>query len=819
MQSTISDAPFVRHVAGDNSGITVCVRVRPSDKPSAVSVVGKSVVVQDSQQFNYDYCWDGSASQEAVYKVVGAPVVDNLLKGFNQCIFAYGMSGSGKTHLVFGSLASNETMGLIPRISEEIFSRLSGTNGELLPRYTLTTSFIEIYCEQIKDLLADGSATPDGSLRVRQSSAKGVYVSGATVKPLNQLQDLYEALAIGQKRRSVAATNLNSQSSRSHSIFTINTLERKGASYTVTKIHLVDLAGSEPINKSGVEGIHAREAIKINKSLSQLGLVINKLAERAGKNIRRASEHIPYRDSVLTFLLSEALGGNSKTTMIATISPDTDNLTETLSTLRYAATAKKITNNVKANELLEEDVAKAMMLLKEENGTLTAVKQELMLECASLRSKIQLLERRVEDGELAVSVAVSEAYAKGNEAMERKDATIAELQTLHTAALSDADRRAATLVSNLTDLRDKLTDTDGKLTDARDELEDTRRDLAAARHDLAAHQALIDKLTADIAERQREITKLEQDIIDLNFRLHDAEQERDEYKRQVSDMDRAHWNKTASLASVSRKSAVLEEQTMRLVAESMSVLQDIASKNDIDLDAVESSEESDAETVAAADDEICGCEDGCERCRAPPPSRPSAQRYLAEKLNKALHRRYSTLVEELSGARRAALEAQHLTASVQEAEEKLAKAQAALEAAKKMESEAREREQKAKVAEEAYRSAVRQAEAGKIVAHELPVAPPSVVKFDGAMISLQRPALSPQGDRIQLTSVGEIIVMPFKYFVKPTNGPQQELVCNQLFPSRPYTLHIKPKNNGATVSIHIGDFRSYLELPVPKPHA
>ncbi|XP_046384192.1 kinesin-like protein KIF13A isoform X3 [Ischnura elegans] len=289
------------------------------------------------------------ASQEVVFNCLGRDILDNAFQGYNACIFAYGQTGSGKSYTMMGS---GDSKGIIPRLCDSLFERIAQKeNAELSCK--VEVSYMEIYNEKVHDLL---DPKPNKkSLRVREHNVLGPYVDGLSQLAVAAYEDIDALMAEGNKSRTVAATNMNSESSRSHAVFSViltQTLTDSASGVSgekVSRMSLVDLAGSERAVKTGAIGDRLKEGSNINKSLTTLGLVISKLADQSsgGKN---RDKFVPYRDSVLTWLLKDNLGGNSKTVMVATLSPSADNYEETLSTLRYADRAKRIVNHAVVNE-------------------------------------------------------------------------------------------------------------------------------------------------------------------------------------------------------------------------------------------------------------------------------------------------------------------------------------------------------------------------------------------------------------------------------------------------------------------------------------
>ncbi|CAB3402209.1 unnamed protein product [Caenorhabditis bovis] len=291
------------------------------------------------RSFYFDAVFPPNTDQATVYNIAARPIIDNVLKGYNGTIFAYGQTGTGKTFTMAGDMEKAELRGIIPNSFAHIFDHIAKCQHDTT--FLVRVSYLEIYNEDIRDLLAkDGTGT---NLEIKERSDIGVYVrnlSSVTVGSASQMQKIME---FGNKNRKVGATAMNIESSRSHAMFTVTIESSKGGLVTQGKLQLVDLAGSERQSKTGAQGERLKEAAKINLSLSTLGNVISSLVD--GK-----STHVPYRNSKLTRLLQDSLGGNSKTVMIANIGPATYNYDETLSTLRYANRAKNIQNVARINE-------------------------------------------------------------------------------------------------------------------------------------------------------------------------------------------------------------------------------------------------------------------------------------------------------------------------------------------------------------------------------------------------------------------------------------------------------------------------------------
>ena len=273
------------------------------------------------------------SSQDQVYEFIGGPTVSDVLDGYNGTIFAYGQTGSGKTYTMIGDIYDNTNKGIIPRSISSIFS--SASKAPLDIEFTLKVSMLEIYKERLRDLLGGSE-----ELKIKECPIKGIYVYGLTEIFVATEAELLAAIETGEKQRTVASTRMNQLSSRSHQLFTIeirqkfsNETEKKGV------LNLIDLAGSEKIKD--VTGGNLDETKKINLSLSALGNVIHALTSM--------SDHVPYRDSKLTRLLQESLGGNYKTSLIITCSPHSKNIEETINTLKFAQRAKKVKTSAKIN--------------------------------------------------------------------------------------------------------------------------------------------------------------------------------------------------------------------------------------------------------------------------------------------------------------------------------------------------------------------------------------------------------------------------------------------------------------------------------------
>ncbi|XP_038271671.1 kinesin-like protein KIF1A isoform X23 [Dermochelys coriacea] len=359
------------------ASVKVAVRVRPfnsremgRDSKCIIQMTGNTTTIVNPKQpkempksFSFDYSyWSHTtpedinyASQKQVYQDIGEEMLQHAFEGYNVCIFAYGQTGAGKSYTMMGRQEKDQ-QGIIPQLCEDLFSRINDTTNDNMS-YSVEVSYMEIYCERVRDLL---NPKNKGNLRVREHPLLGPYVEDLSKLAVTSYNDIQDLMDSGNKARTVAATNMNETSSRSHAVFNIIFTQKRHDAETdvttekVSKISLVDLAGSERADSTGAKGTRLKEGANINKSLTTLGKVISALAEvDSGPNKnkkKKKTDFIPYRDSVLTWLLRENLGGNSRTAMVAALSPADINYDETLSTLRYADRAKQIRCNAVINE-------------------------------------------------------------------------------------------------------------------------------------------------------------------------------------------------------------------------------------------------------------------------------------------------------------------------------------------------------------------------------------------------------------------------------------------------------------------------------------
>ncbi len=352
-------------------------------------------VGEDKQKFVLDHVFGVNSTQMEVYETVGKETIEDVINGYNGTVLAYGQTGSGKTYSMFGPDIYDEAQkGLIPRMALEIF-KVWDYNPEV-KELGVSCSMLEIYKENLKDLFSEEAV----ELKIKESPQRGIYVEGLSEEPLGSEEELMYWIGVGEARRVWAETRQNAVSSRSHTLFMIEVKQTLANDSELRGIlNLVDLAGCEKVGRSGAQGQTFEEGTKINLSLSALGNVIHALTS--------GLDHIPYRDSKLTRLLQESLGGNYKTTLIVACSPHSSQLAETLSTLKFAQRAKKIKNRVQVNVKSSPDqLLKIIEQLKDE-----------------LREKTAQIERLTSPGAAGMGCGSSNS----NSSVELRSATLSQL--------------------------------------------------------------------------------------------------------------------------------------------------------------------------------------------------------------------------------------------------------------------------------------------------------------------------------------------------------------------------------------------------------
>ncbi|EAR93752.2 kinesin motor catalytic domain protein (macronuclear) [Tetrahymena thermophila SB210] len=396
--------------ADDSANIRVICRMRPLNSLEK-STGGETCIEYDEKrifckvigtekphEFTFDRVFGPNVAQKDVFEIVASPVIESVMAGYNGTIFCYGQTSSGKTFTMEGPDDVNqETKGLIPRMMDRVFETILNSSEDL--EFQIRVSFLEIYNEKVQDLL-----DPDkNNLQIKENKARGIYVQDATEVYVTSAIEMNQVMKTGSSNRTIAATRMNERSSRSHSLFYLQVFKKnlQNDTTTISKLYFVDLAGSEKISKTNVSGQQLEEAKNINKSLTCLGMVINALTSN-GK------EHVPYRDSKLTRILQESLGGNARTTLVINISMCSYNDKETLSTLRFGFRAKSIKNKPKKNE---EKSAKELMLLLEAAESKIKYQEEiistLQLQIGGDRASIDTLKSQDGDRKDSLSRPVS----------------------------------------------------------------------------------------------------------------------------------------------------------------------------------------------------------------------------------------------------------------------------------------------------------------------------------------------------------------------------------------------------------------------------
>jgi len=502
-----------------------------------------------------------NSRQSDVFDFSIRSTVDDILNGYNGTVFAYGQTGAGKSYTMMGSDIDNENQkGIIPRIVEQIFASIMTSPGNM--EYTVRVSYMEIYMERIRDLLAP----QNDNLPVHEEKSRGVYVKGLLEIYVSSVLEVYEVMRRGGLARATAATNMNQESSRSHSIFVI-TIGQKNVETGSAKsgqLFLVDLAGSEKVGKTGASGQTLEEAKKINKSLSALGMVINSLTD--GK-----STHIPYRDSKLTRILQESLGGNSRTTLIINCSPNSYNVEETLSTLRFGVRAKKIQNKAKINAELSPTELRA--LLKKAQNQVTTFEEYM----SSLEGEISLWR----NGESVPQEQWTPARTKDGLQQKRSDMRVpmtpstvmgVDPKRPDTPSRSDSrlelDRASTPSVILDKDEREEFLRRENELQDQLAEKESqmfkVEQDLDAARGELAALQLLQRRTASDSERLQSESNDLRLHVERIQFENKESTITMDALKEAnaelTSELDEIKHQLLDSKISVSETNAALDEK-------------------------------------------------------------------------------------------------------------------------------------------------------------------------------------------------------------------------------------------------------------------
>ncbi|KAF2035694.1 kinesin family protein-like protein [Setomelanomma holmii] len=418
-------------------------------KAAKAAIEGTKTFAFDKSYWSFDKKDPNYAGQDNLHEDLGKPLLDNAFQGYNNCIFAYGQTGSGKSYSMMGY---GQEYGIIPKICQDMFERIKSMQSDKNSSFTVEVSYLEIYNERVRDLL---NPSNKGNLRVREHPSTGPYVEDLAKLVVQSFPEIENLMDEGNKARTVAATNMNETSSRSHAVFTLTLTQKRHDVETsmsgerVAKISLVDLAGSERATSTGATGARLKEGAEINRSLSTLGRVIAALADMSSG---KKKTQVPYRDSILTWLLKDSLGGNSMTAMIAAISPADINFEETLSTLRYADSAKRIKNHAVVNEdpnarmirELKEELAKLRSQLGGGSGGAGGILEEQYAPDTPLDKQIVSITqedgtvKKVSKAEIVEQLNQSEKlYQDLNQTWEEKLAKTEEIHKEREAALEE----------------------------------------------------------------------------------------------------------------------------------------------------------------------------------------------------------------------------------------------------------------------------------------------------------------------------------------------------------------------------------------------
>lgn len=521
-----------------------------------------------TKPYAFDRVFQSNTSQEQVYNDCAKKIVKDVLEGYNGTIFAYGQTSSGKTHTMEGKLHDPEGMGIIPRIVQDIFNYIYSMDENL--EFHIKVSYFEIYLDKIRDLL-DVSKT---NLSVHEDKNRVPYVKGCTERFVCSPDEVMDTIDEGKSNRHVAVTNMNEHSSRSHSIFLINVKQENTQTEQKLsgKLYLVDLAGSEKVSKTGAEGAVLDEAKNINKSLSALGNVISALAE--------GSTYVPYRDSKMTRILQDSLGGNCRTTIVICCSPSSYNESETKSTLLFGQRAKTIKNTVCVNvELTAEQWKKKYEREKEKNKT--------------LRNTIQWLENELNRWRNGETVPIDEQFDKEKANLEAftvdKDIVITNDKPAApigvTGNFTDAERRKceeeiAKLYKQLDDKDEEINQQSQLVEKLKTQMLDQEELLASTRRDQDNMQAELNRLQAENDASKEEVKEVLQALEELAVNYDQKSQEVEDKTKEYELLSDELNQKSATLASIDAELQKLKEMTnhqKKRAAEMMaSLLKDLA---------------------------------------------------------------------------------------------------------------------------------------------------------------------------------------------------------------------------------------------------
>ncbi|XP_013867455.1 kinesin heavy chain isoform 5C [Austrofundulus limnaeus] len=502
----------------------------------------EDTVVISSKPYMFDRVMPPNTTQEQVYDHCAKQIVKDVLGGYNGTIFAYGQTSSGKTHTMEGKLHDPQLMGIIPRIARDIFDHIFSMDENL--EFHIKVSYFEIYLDKIRDLL-DVSKM---NLAVHEDKNRVPYVKGCTERFVSSPEEMMDVIDEGKANRHVAVTNMNEHSSRSHSIFLINIKQENVETEKKLsgKLYLVDLAGSEKVSKTGAEGAVLDEAKNINKSLSALGNVISALAEGT-------KTHVPYRDSKMTRILQDSLGGNCRTTIIICCSPSVYNEAETKSTLMFGQRAKTIKNTVSVNlELTAEEWKKKYEKKKEKNKSLKNIIQKLEAELNRWRNG----ENVPEEEQLS---------SKDPRSIEQNDNTpIIDNLPPSAGGVSNQERRKyeediSNLYKQLDDKDDEINQQSQLAEKLKEQMMDQEELLASTRRDHEKIQEELCRLQMENELAKEEVKEVLQALEELAVNYDQKSQEAEEREQVNQQLTEELQHKTVLLTVVQQELSQLQE--------------------------------------------------------------------------------------------------------------------------------------------------------------------------------------------------------------------------------------------------------------------